>query len=149
MNTSSGWLAFVRARDHPLSNQSIGHRIKPCRTPIFALPPEDVVARRPEAKRIAVSGTPLSVRLRAAHICLIKPVRQRCRGNYSASEIQPLSAGRSRCCRDAAMIAGVRPRIQTVAVGDEMTSAAIPDPGGTIIVLFSLHEVTVPERLYI
>ena len=75
MNTSLGWFAFVRARDHPLSSKSIGHRIKPCRNPIFDLSSEDVIARRREAERIAASGTPLSVRGRAAHICLINGCR--------------------------------------------------------------------------
>ena len=114
MNTSLGWLAFGRVRDHPLSTRSIAHRIKPCRTLIFDLSPEDVITRRREAERIAASGTPLSVRGLAAHICLIKRVPQRSCGDYSTPEIQRLSAGSSRCCQDAAMIVGVWPRIQTV-----------------------------------
>ena len=71
MNTSLGWLAFGRVRDHPLSTRSIAHRIEPCRTLIFDLSPEDVVTRRREAERISASGTPLSVHGLAAHICLI------------------------------------------------------------------------------
>ena len=114
MNTSLGWLAFGRVRDHPLSTRSIAHRIEPCRTLIFDLSPEDVVTRRREAERIAASGTPLSVRGLAAHICLIKRAPQRSCGDYSTPKIQRLSAGSSRCCQDAAMIVGVRPRIQTV-----------------------------------
>jgi hypothetical protein len=149
MNTSLGWLAFIRARDHPLSSESIGHQIKPCCNPIFDLSSEDVVVRAREAERIAASGTPRSVRGRAAHICLRKRVPQCSCGDYSTPEILRLSAGRSWCCRDAAMIVGVRPRIQTVAVRGEMTSAAIANPGGTMTVLPSLREVTLPERLSI
>ena len=149
MNTSSGWFAFVRARDHPLSSKSIGHRIKPCRNPIFDLSSEDVIARRRKAERIAASGTPLSVRGRAAHICLIRRVPQRSCGDHATPEIQRLSAGSSRCCQDAAMIVGVWARIQTVVATGEMTSAAIPNPGGTMTVLPRFPEVTVAERLSI
>ena len=149
MNTSLGWFAFVRARDHPLSSKSIGHRIKPCRHPIFDLSSEDVIARRRKAERTAASGTPLSVRSRPAHICLIKRVRQRSCGDYSTPEIQRLSAGSSRCCQDAAMIVGVWARIQTVVAKGAMTSAAIPNTGGAMTVLPRFSEVTLTERLSI
>jgi hypothetical protein len=149
MNTSSGWFAFVRARDHPLSSKSIGHRIKPCRHPIFDLSSEDVIARRRKAERIEASRTPLSVRSRPAHICLIKRVRQRSCGDYSTPEIQRLSAGSSRCCQDAAMIVDVWAQIQTAVATGGMTSAAIPNTGGTMTVLPRFPEVTVAERLFI
>jgi hypothetical protein len=147
MNTSLGWLAFGRVRDHPLSTRSIAHRIEPCRTLIFDLSPEDVVTRRREAERISASGTPLSVHGLAVHICLIKRAPQRSCGVFSTPKIKRLSAGRSRCCRDAAMIVGVRPRIRTVAVRGEMSSVAIPNAGGTMTVLPRLPEVTLTERL--
>ena len=149
MNTSLGWLAFDRVRDHTLSTRSIAHRIEPCRTLIFDLSPEDVVSRRREAERIAASGTPLSVRGLAAHICLINGRRSVLVAFTARLKIQRLSAGRSRCCRDATMIVGVRPRIRTVAVRGGMTSAAIPNAGGTMTVLPRFHEVTLTEQLSI
>lgn len=149
MNTSLGWLAFGRVRDHPLSTRSIAHRIKPCRTLIFDLSPEDVVTRRREAERISASGTPLSVHGLAAHICLMKQVPQRSCGDYGTPETERLSAGSSRCCQDAAMIVGVWARIQTVVAKGAMTSAAIPNTGGTMTVLPRFSEVTLTERLSI
>jgi hypothetical protein len=103
MNTSLGWLAFGRVRDHPLSTRSIAHRIEPCRTLIFDLSPEDVVTRRREAERISASGTPLSVHGLAAHICLMKQVPQRSCGDCGTPETERLSAGSSKVlpgCRD-------------------------------------------------
>lgn len=147
MNASSGWFAFARARDHPLSSKSIGHRIKLCRNPIFDLSSEDVIARRCKAERIAASGTSFSVRGRAAHICLIRRVPQRSCGDHTTPEIQRLSAGSSRCCQDAAMIVGAWARMQTVVATVEMTSAAIPNTGGTMTVLPRFPEITVAERL--
>jgi hypothetical protein len=49
------------------------------------------------------------------------------------------------------MIVGVRPRIQTVSLSGEMTSAAIPNLGGARPVLPPLRKVPVSERpsLYI
>jgi len=149
MNTSLGWFAFVRARDHRLSSKSIGHRIKPCRNPIFDLSSEDVIARRRKAERIATSGTSFSVRGRAAHICLMKQVLQRSCGDYGTPETERLSTGSTRCCQDAAMIVGVWARIQTVVAKGAMTSAAIPNTGGTMTVLPRFSEVTLTERLSI
>ena len=149
MNTSLGWLAFGRVRDHPLSTRSIAHRIEPCRTLIFDLSPEDVVARRREAERISASGTPLSVHGLAAHICLMKQVPQRSCGDYGTPETERLSAGSTRCCQDAAMIVGVWARIQTVVAKGAMTSAAIPNTGGTMTVLPRFSKVTLTERLSI
>ena len=69
MNTSLGWLVFGRVAIIRCPPGAL--RIEPWRTLMFDLSPEDVVTRTHEAERTAASGTPLSVRGLAAHICLI------------------------------------------------------------------------------